>query len=38
MVPREASQRGQQAGFYQYLTKPVKVDELITALEALLPS
>jgi PAS domain S-box-containing protein len=31
-------QRGQQAGFYQYLTKPVKVDELITALEALLPS
>jgi PAS domain S-box-containing protein len=29
-------QRGMQAGFYRYLTKPVKVDELLTALEALL--
>jgi PAS domain S-box-containing protein len=31
-------QRGQQAGFYNYLTKPVKVEELIATLEALLPS
>ncbi|MCL2725544.1 MAG: PAS domain S-box protein [Polyangiaceae bacterium] len=29
-------QRGIQAGFFQYLTKPVKVDELMSALEALL--
>jgi CheY-like chemotaxis protein len=29
-------QRGIQAGFYRYLTKPVKVDELVTALEELL--
>jgi CheY-like chemotaxis protein len=29
-------QRGTQAGFYRYLTKPVKVDELVTALEGLL--
>jgi len=29
-------QAGKQAGFYQYLTKPVKVDELVSALEALL--
>jgi len=29
-------QRGMQAGFYRYLTKPVKVDELLEALEALL--
>jgi PAS domain S-box-containing protein len=29
-------QRGMEAGFYRYLTKPVKVDELVTALEALL--
>ena len=29
-------QRGIQAGFYQYLTKPVKVDEFVAALEALL--
>ncbi|AKV00518.1 PAS family protein [Labilithrix luteola] len=28
--------RGTQAGFYRYLTKPVRVDELLTALEALL--
>ena len=28
--------RGTQAGFYRYLTKPVKVDELLAALEALL--
>ena len=28
--------RGLQAGFYQYLTKPVRVDELVSALEALL--
>ncbi|MGH7285198.1 MAG: PAS domain-containing hybrid sensor histidine kinase/response regulator [Polyangiaceae bacterium] len=31
-------QRGVQAGFYRYLTKPVKVDELEAALEALLAS
>ena len=30
-------QRGMQAGFYRYLTKPVKVDELVSALETLLP-
>ncbi len=29
-------QRGMRAGFYRYLTKPVKVDELVSALEALL--
>jgi PAS domain S-box-containing protein len=29
-------QRGLQAGFFRYLTKPVKVDELVAALEALL--
>jgi PAS domain S-box-containing protein len=29
-------QRGLHAGFYRYLTKPVKVDELISALEAIL--
>jgi CheY-like chemotaxis protein len=29
-------QRGMQAGFYRYLTKPVRVDELVTALEGLL--
>jgi PAS domain S-box-containing protein len=29
-------QRGVQAGFYQYLTKPVKVDAFLAALEALL--
>jgi PAS domain S-box-containing protein len=29
-------QRGVQEGFYRYLTKPVKVDELVDALEALL--
>jgi DNA-binding response OmpR family regulator len=29
-------QRGIQAGFYRYITKPVKVDELLSALEALL--
>ncbi len=28
--------RGQEAGFYRYLTKPVQVDELIGALEVLL--
>jgi DNA-binding response OmpR family regulator len=28
-------QRGMQAGFYRYMTKPVKVDELLDALEAL---
>lgn len=28
--------RGMQAGFYRYLTKPVKVDELVSALEELL--
>jgi CheY-like chemotaxis protein len=28
-------QRGMQAGFYRYLTKPVRVDELIGALEQL---
>ena len=31
-------QRGLAAGFCQYLTKPVKVDELVTSLEALLTS
>jgi signal transduction histidine kinase/ActR/RegA family two-component response regulator len=29
-------QRGIEAGFYRYITKPVKVDELLGALEALL--
>jgi PAS domain S-box-containing protein len=29
-------QRGVQAGFFRYITKPVKVDELLAALEALL--
>lgn len=29
-------QRGVQAGFYRYLTKPVKVDELMAAIESLL--
>jgi len=29
-------QRGEQAGFYRYITKPVKVDELLAALERLL--
>jgi PAS domain S-box-containing protein len=29
-------QRGAEAGFYRYLTKPVKVDELVSALEVLL--
>lgn len=29
-------QRGLQAGFFRYLTKPVKVDELVTGLEGLL--
>lgn len=29
-------QRGEQAGFYRYLTKPVRVDELESALEGLL--
>jgi CheY-like chemotaxis protein len=28
--------RGEQAGFYKYLTKPVKVDEFVAALEVLL--
>jgi CheY-like chemotaxis protein len=27
-------QRGRQIGFFRYLTKPVKVDELVTSLEA----
>jgi CheY-like chemotaxis protein/two-component sensor histidine kinase len=31
-------QRGMEVGFYRYLTKPVKVDELVAALEALLAS
>jgi PAS domain S-box-containing protein len=31
-------QRGVQAGFFRYLTKPVKVDELLDALEALRPA
>ncbi len=31
-------QRGMQAGFYRYLTKPVKVDEFVAALEGLLAS
>jgi PAS domain S-box-containing protein len=29
-------QRGMQAGFYRYLTKPVKLGELVTALDVLL--
>jgi DNA-binding response OmpR family regulator len=29
-------QRGEQAGFYRYLTKPVRVAELEAALEVLL--
>jgi CheY-like chemotaxis protein len=29
-------QRGVDAGFYRYITKPVKVDELVAALEVLL--
>jgi CheY-like chemotaxis protein/two-component sensor histidine kinase len=29
-------ERGTQAGFYRYLTKPLNVDEFLTALEALL--
>jgi PAS domain S-box-containing protein len=29
-------QHGERAGFYRYLTKPIKVDELLTALEALI--
>jgi DNA-binding response OmpR family regulator len=29
-------QRGVRAGFFRYLTKPVKVDELLSALEGLL--
>jgi PAS domain S-box-containing protein len=29
-------QQGERAGFYRYLTKPIKVDELIAALEALI--
>ncbi len=29
-------QRGREAGFYRYITKPVQVDELLGALEALL--
>jgi DNA-binding response OmpR family regulator len=28
--------RGEEAGFYRYLTKPIKVDQLETALEAIL--
>jgi len=29
-------QRGTQAGFYRYLTKPVNVDDFVSALEGLL--
>jgi PAS domain S-box-containing protein len=29
-------QQGERAGFYRYLTKPIKVDELLVALEALI--
>ena len=29
-------ERGDAAGFHRYLTKPVKIDELIATLEALL--
>jgi CheY-like chemotaxis protein len=32
------TRRGELAGFYRYLTKPVKVDELIAILEKLLPA
>src|SRR6185369_10325120 len=31
-------QRGIQEGFYRYLTKPVKVDEFVAAMETLLAS
>ncbi len=31
-------QRGEQAGFYRYLTKPVKVDEFFTVIESLIAS
>jgi CheY-like chemotaxis protein len=31
-------QRGIQEGFFRYLTKPVRVDELVAALETLLAS
>jgi PAS domain S-box-containing protein len=31
-------QRGEAAGFHRYLTKPVKIDELVATLEALLDS
>jgi CheY-like chemotaxis protein len=31
-------QRGEQSGFYRYLTKPLRVDELLSALEAALAS
>ena len=31
-------QRGVQAGFYRYLTKPVQVDELVATIEAVLAS
>jgi CheY-like chemotaxis protein len=34
-MPRD-TKRGEQAGFVRYLTKPVKVDELTSVLEALL--
>jgi CheY-like chemotaxis protein len=33
--PRDR-QRGIEAGFFRYLTKPVKVDELMTALDLVL--
>jgi CheY-like chemotaxis protein len=31
-------QRGEKAGFFRYLAKPIKVDELEAALRALLPA
>ena len=31
-------QRGMQAGFYRYLTKPVKVTEFVATIESLLAS
>ena len=34
-LPKDAA-RGRESGFYRYLTKPVKVEELMTLLEELL--
>jgi CheY-like chemotaxis protein len=34
-VPRDI-QRGLEAGFFRYLTKPIKIDEFMTTLDAAL--